>query len=279
MDDNNLTKEELSKLKAKDRKRKNRAKPEIKLKEYERNRAAKIKFRNNNEWRKEQKMDTKAHRLARRDKKRRNIEQQRNTEAHRLARSDLKRRQQERENDKIAQKLARCELKESITFNVLCESYEKNIKKGPTDICNSCFGLFFETSIRTVFIQTLINNGLNRDFLETIVDMTQDKVNLCISCHRDVIKIKAPTLSKVNGLSFPVIPTELQNMTEVELRLVSPRIPFMQIRELSKRDKQFAIKGNVVNVPVSVDTSVSVLPRTFDNSFTVQLKLKRKLCY
>ena len=159
----------------------------------------------------------------------------------------------------------------------LCLIYETNIKKGPTIICNSCFGLFFDTSIRTICLNTLLNN-ISKEFLESVCYLS-DKINLCISCHRDVIAGKVPTLSKANGFCFPDIPQVLQNMTEVEIRLVSPRLPFMQIRELSKRDRQYGIKGNVVNVPISVDTSVNILPRKFDDTHTIQLKLKRKMCY
>jgi len=39
------------------------------------------------------------------------------------------------------------------------------------------------------------------------------------------------------------------------------------------------IKGAVVNVPISVPDTVSVLPRTFDSTHVIQVHLKRKLEY
>lgn len=51
-------------------------------------------------------------------------------------------------------------------------------------------------------------------------------------------------------MSFPKKPAVL-DLTPLEERLVSPRIPFMQIRELP-RGGQLLIHGNVVNVPSDV---------------------------
>ena len=60
--------------------------------------------------------------------------------------------------------------------------------------------------------------------------------------------------------------------------MVSPRIPFMQIRSLGV-DRQSGLKGNVVNVPIEVSSAVSVLPRSFSDVQTVQLKLVRKMVH
>ena len=46
----------------------------------------------------------------------------------------------------------------------------------------------------------------------------------------------------------------------------------MVIRSLGSC-KQFGLKGNLVNVPMNVDTSVPVLPRSFSDTHTIQLKL------
>ena len=52
----------------------------------------------------------------------------------------------------------------------------------------------------------------------------------------------------------------LLSLTPLEERLISPRIPFMQIRELP-RGGQLSINGNVVNVPSAVNSTVHTLPR------------------
>jgi hypothetical protein len=82
------------------------------------------------------------------DEESRTQEQQRNTEMRRQVRLDLKRKQIERDQDRIAKKLKRCEIKDSISFDDLRVIYEINIKKGPTIVCTSCSGLFFDGSIK-----------------------------------------------------------------------------------------------------------------------------------
>ena len=67
-------------------------------------------------------------------------------------------------------------------------------------------------------------------------------------------------------------------MSPLEERLISPRIPFMQIRELP-RGGQLSIHGNVVNVPSDVNSTVQCLPRPITESQTIPIKLKRRLSY
>ena len=52
----------------------------------------------------------------------------------------------------------------------------------------------------------------------------------------------------------------------------------MQIRELP-RGGQLSIHGNVVNVPADVNSTVSTLPRSIDESQTIPIKLERRLSY
>ena len=79
-------------------------------------------------------------------------------------------------------------------------------------------------------------------------------------------------------MAFPEKPDVLKNLTPLEERLISPRIPFMQIRELPSGG-QLSIHGNVVNVPADVNSTVSVLPRPVNESQTIPIKLKRRLAY
>ena len=68
------------------------------------------------------------------------------------------------------------------------------------------------------------------------------------------------------------------NLIPLEERLISPRIPFMQIRELP-RGGQLSVHGNVVNVPADANSTVSTLPRSINESQTIPIKLKRRLSY
>ena len=80
-------------------------------------------------------------------------------------------------------------------------------------------------------------------------------------------------------MGFPDKP-DILNLTSLEERLISPRIPFMQIRELP-RGGQLSIHGNIVNVLSDVNSTVHYLPRPLiiSESQTIPIKLKRRLSY
>lgn len=84
------------------------------------------------------------------------------------------------------------------------------------------------------------------------------------TCHRNLKAGKIHFFAVVNGMGFKEVPPNL-NKTEFEERLISPRIPFMQLVE-KHRGKQKSLRGNVVNVPSDVNSTVTVLPRTLADS-------------
>ncbi len=108
---------------------------------------------------------------------------------------------------------------------------------------------------------------------------------------------KRPKLSLLNGLDFPPIPKYLKHLSNLEERFVSARIPFMNIRPMGNNFNFFKVyyfilypvyiglcqqdklKGNVVNVPVSVPQMISHLPRYPSETETIQVKLMRKNTY
>ncbi|GFV16004.1 ATP-dependent DNA helicase [Trichonephila clavipes] len=62
----------------------------------------------------------------------------------------------------------------------------------------------------------------------------------------------------------------------VSERLVSPRIPFMQIRRLRHVNGQYGIFGQIINVPVSIDSMVRTLPRNLSDDLCINVHIKRK---
>jgi hypothetical protein len=99
---------------------------------------------------------------------------------------------------------------------------------------------------------------------------------ICFTCSSYISKGIVPNLCLSNGLMFPVIHESIKNLTNLEERLICPRIPFMRIMDLSYVDKQSGLRGNIVNVPVSVNTTVQALPRKFNDTYTIQLNLKKR---
>ena len=64
------------------------------------------------------------------------------------------------------------------------------------------------------------------------------------------------TLSVYNGFHYPKTPQHLTKIYFITERLISPQIPFMDIRRLRHVQGQFGIYGQIINVPVAVDTMV-----------------------
>ena len=62
----------------------------------------------------------------------------------------------------------------------------------------------------------------------------------------------------------------------MELRLLALRLPFMKITSLGF-EKQKALKGNVVNVQHDIAKCAEAIPREFEDTSIVQLKLMRRM--
>ena len=156
-------------------------------------------------------------------------------------------------------------------YQNLIYDYELSIWEGPIHTCGSCGGIFFAKSIRVHRI-----DEIKPEIVNELSKLDNNHIQLCDTCGRSVKRGAIPKLCLTNGLEFPPIPPELKDLSELEERLISPRIPFMQIRELGV-DKQYGIKGNVVNVPIDIDNTVKLLPRNFDKTETIQILLKRMI--
>ncbi|GFT89712.1 helitron_like_N domain-containing protein [Trichonephila clavipes] len=93
-----------------------------------------------------------------------------------------------------------------------------------------------------------------------------------------VIRVTFVTDCVYNGFKYPPFPQHLKNfpLDLVTERLISPRIPFMQIRRLRHVLGQFGIYGQVINVPIEVNTMVNSLPRNIDDDHSITVHIKRK---
>ena len=136
------------------------------------------------------------------------------------------------------------------------EKYIKAIKEGPTWICSSCGGLWLKKSITSYTQDSMVEHKkLVKNWEEICQIVNENKIILCYTCKNAIFNNRIPKLALINGLKFPEIPEILQNSTPLEERLLSPRLPFMQIRYLGI-DKQFGLHGNCINVPTDVDNNV-----------------------
>ncbi|XP_060554156.1 uncharacterized protein LOC132715189, partial [Ruditapes philippinarum] len=158
----------------------------------------------------------------------------------------------------------------------LLSSFDALISYGPDYVCTCCTQTFFRHFMRKIEQIPDIKKTLIAKFCTQYRSFDNFEW-ICKTCLEWASKGKTPKLWIHNGLKFPMKPTEL-DLSNLEERLVSPRIPFMQLRQMP-RGGQVSMKGNIVNVPADVSGTIKSLPRMVDENETIMLKLKRKLSY
>lgn len=160
-------------------------------------------------------------------------------------------------------------LQESEFSDIVITRFKDMVSTGPVYICSCCTQTWFRQNVQKA--DTLHTLPLGQQCLQGLV--SEGNIEwVCSTCCRSIKNGKVPSCAAINGFRFPEKPTEL-NITEMEERLITPRIPFMQVME-KPRGGQRGLKGNVVNVPSDVNTTVKSLPRTLSESETIQVKLK-----
>lgn len=161
-------------------------------------------------------------------------------------------------------------------LNKLYTNFQSRNKDGTMYVCCSWMQTFFRHSVCIVDNVKIKNQHFDSICLTYLKSM-DNKEWVCKTCLLAVQQDKIPTCSLAYDIKFPPIPEELK-LTHLEGRLISPRLAFMQLQELP-RGGQLNLKGNIVNVPADVNTTVKLLTRMLDNTETIPVKLKRKLSY
>ena len=142
-------------------------------------------------------------------------------------------------------------------------------------VCSCCHQTWFKQSVKEI-------NSLNKtesldlSLLKQCLTGYTSVANyewICNTCLFNIRQGKIPKLSYINGMKFPQKRPEL-DLNNLEERLISLRIPFMQIRALNSGG-QFSLKGSVVNVPAEIEPTIRALPRLLNESETIPVKLKR----
>ncbi|XP_040357685.2 uncharacterized protein LOC120841632, partial [Ixodes scapularis] len=138
-------------------------------------------------------------------------------------------------------------------------------------VCSVCDRLWFQNDLQP--LPDRCHETLEQSFPNS--DLTQFK--LCSTCIQSVHKGHIPHLSSSNGYVYPPKPAHLPQLNAVSERLISPQIPFMQLRRLMHGAGQHGIKGPVVNVCVDVDDMVTMLPRAIEQDRALNVHLKRRM--
>lgn len=161
-------------------------------------------------------------------------------------------------------------------IDCIYKTFQSKIADGPLYVCTCCTQTFFRHSVSMTSLVRFKHQHLMNVCLSNIKSVNNNEW-ICKTCLLAIQQGKIPACSTANNMKFPIIPEQL-NITHLEERLISPRLAFMQLRELP-RGGQLNLKGNVVNVPADVNATVKQLPRMLDDTETIPVKLKRKLSY
>ncbi|XP_021192740.3 uncharacterized protein LOC135116561 [Helicoverpa armigera] len=171
---------------------------------------------------------------------------------------------------------------EQSTWNIKWSSSIKRFKTTFLDnefghACSVCDRLWFKNDLKIITAAQLqvISDWFvkeNRQLRE------EDYTHICNTCRLSLNKHKLPTLAKVNGFSYPEIPPGLPPLDPISERLISPRLPFMQVRRL-RHDFSHGIIGQVINVPVNVEDMVKCLPRHLDEDDVINVNIERNLAH
>ena len=143
-----------------------------------------------------------------------------------------------------------------ISIHKAIELFDKDISVGPEYTCACCDQLWYRSSV------TECNASLYQSCSKEILNLCLTGLKsidnsewMCGTCHSNLKAGKLPSCAKANKMNFPEKPDVLKDLTPLEeRRLILPRIPFMQLRELPSGG-QLSIHGNVVNVPADVNYS------------------------
>ncbi|XP_050673540.1 uncharacterized protein LOC126971336 isoform X2 [Leptidea sinapis] len=152
--------------------------------------------------------------------------------------------------------------------------YKQFIQNSFGHPCEMCDRLHFSNELKHL-------NDDGMDFVKTFLPTESETMATCYTCRASIYKGQIPKMSVYNGFKYPAIPDNLLNhpLDLVSERLISPKIPFMQIRRLRHVPGQKRIYGQAINVPLEENTMVNKLPRNMNDDFSINIDIKRKKIY
>jgi hypothetical protein len=170
---------------------------------------------------------------------------------------------------------------EQSTLAYVTKQFQDEAKKGCDYICTSCHRLFWPKTMKKLTEK----NFSVLPAVKEVVLAKQHKCKsfdghtyICYTCYNTIAKNKIPAMAIANGLGLDEVPPELQDLNELEQRLLCKRLLFMQLRELPV-GKQKGIKGIAVNIPADLGPACTLLPRIPTTAHMVTIKFKRRIKY
>ncbi|XP_062713846.1 uncharacterized protein LOC134290684 [Aedes albopictus] len=139
--------------------------------------------------------------------------------------------------------------------------------------CSVCDRLWFINDLKS------ITEAAGRVLIEGNHFESVNEFKVCQTCRSSLQRGAVPNLSTSNGFKYPPYPLGLPPLDPISERLISPRLPFMQIRRLRQAQGSYTIIGQVINVPVDVDEMVRALPRELEDDYAFNVCIKKHLIH
>ena len=140
------------------------------------------------------------------------------------------------------------------------ETYMCQIEDTPIISCSICNRLMFMKS------------------LKKCKDDESNNLSICQICYKYREHKTLSRFATLASKNFNDPIALVDSLNHIEARLISIRIPFTQIRQLSYNG-QLGLRGTIVNVMADLDRAQTSLPRFCDLESTVLVGIKRKLAY
>ena len=142
-----------------------------------------------------------------------------------VARIDPAYRQNEQQCDTNRKKILR---NKQLSLDDLIKNFHSEVEKGPVHKCCVCDQLWYWHSV-VITRSSILPDCLALHACVSDMKQSEREKLICKTCVGHLKKKKIPPSSIANGMGFPEIPQHLQDLHQVEWRLVSPRIPFMKV--------------------------------------------------
>ena len=168
------------------------------------------------------------------------------------------------------------EMLDTDAYHYMFDEFNKAIDKGPTYICNICWKCEYKTNTLTLNPEKYAEHDTMFSKCTTDNKSHGDLKYICKMCDRALTKGKMPVQAQANNMHLNEMFNEINDLTPLEVALVSQIIPFMHItyKHAGEQDK---LKGRVVLVPSDLTKIQKQLPRTCSDAQIICLSLKKRL--
>ncbi|XP_015110819.1 uncharacterized protein LOC107037017 [Diachasma alloeum] len=139
--------------------------------------------------------------------------------------------------------------------------------------CQICDRLWFQSELK------ILSPQHQKIIAKKFIGQDVSNLAACKGCIQALARNNIPTFAKFNGFRYPEIPTHLPQLNSVSERLISPKIPFLQVRRLLNVEGHDELLSQVINVPTTDNNMAYQLPRNLFDDYCINVRVDQKRIY